>query len=98
LLQKGLGAAIGDLHQTQIADAFRWPFYAGGPAALLAFFPALLTGRRLGQHAGITSCRAVSAVTPQQHPAARPQALNDSLQADRHILISPSTTVEFIDC
>ena len=35
-----------------MADAFTWPFYAAALAALFAVIPALMTGRRLGEHEG----------------------------------------------
>lgn len=50
--QRLLGARIGRIYRTQIAGAFSWPFYAAAAFALLAVIPALLTGRRLGEHAG----------------------------------------------
>ena len=50
--QRALGQAIGSIYKIQVAGAFRWPYYAAAIAALLAIVPALLTGRRLGEHAG----------------------------------------------
>ncbi len=40
------------IFRDDIAQSFKWPFYVAALAALLAIFPALLTGRRLGEHAG----------------------------------------------
>jgi hypothetical protein len=40
------------IFRDDIAKSFQWPFYVAALAALLAIFPALLTGRRLGEHAG----------------------------------------------
>ena len=50
--EKLLGQHIGVIYKTNIGKSFRWPFYAAALAALLAVFPALLTGRRLGEHEG----------------------------------------------
>ena len=50
--EKLLGEHIGSIYRTNIGKSFRWPFYAAALAALLAIFPALLTGRRLGEHEG----------------------------------------------
>jgi drug resistance transporter, EmrB/QacA subfamily len=50
--EKLLGRHIGAIYKTNIGKSFRWPFYAAALAALLAVFPALLTGRRLGEHEG----------------------------------------------
>lgn len=50
--EKLLGEYIGAIYKTNIGKSFRWPFYAAALAALLAVFPALLTGRRLGEHEG----------------------------------------------
>ena len=47
-----LNATVGALYRSDIAESFTWPFYAAALAALLAIIPALLTGRRLGEHAG----------------------------------------------
>jgi EmrB/QacA subfamily drug resistance transporter len=47
-----LNASIAALYRNDIADSFAWPFYAAALAALLAIVPALLTGRRLGEHEG----------------------------------------------
>ena len=48
----GLNRVIAALYRNDIADSFTWPFYAAALAALMAIFPALLTGRRLGEHEG----------------------------------------------
>ena len=40
------------IFRDDIAKSFQWPFYVAALAALLAIFPALMTGRRLGEHAG----------------------------------------------
>ena len=45
-------AHIKAIYQDNIAKSFAWPFYAAALAALLAVFPGLMTGRRLGEHAG----------------------------------------------
>ncbi len=50
--QAKLAAEIGSIYKSTIVKAFDWPFYAGALAALLTIFPALLTGRRLGEHEG----------------------------------------------
>lgn len=47
-----LKADIGQIFKDNVAKSFTWPFYAAALAALLAVFPALFTGRRLGEHAG----------------------------------------------
>jgi hypothetical protein len=47
-----LNSVIAMLYRNDIAESFTWPFYAAALAALLAIIPALLTGRRLGEHAG----------------------------------------------
>jgi hypothetical protein len=47
-----LNAAIAAIYRDEIAKSFTWPFYAASLAALLAVIPALLTGRRLGEHEG----------------------------------------------
>jgi EmrB/QacA subfamily drug resistance transporter len=47
-----LNAAVAALYRRDIAESFTWPFYAAALAALIAIFPALLTGRRLGEHEG----------------------------------------------
>jgi len=44
------GAAV--IYRQGVAESFSWPFYAAAIAALLAVAPALLTGRRLGEHEG----------------------------------------------
>ncbi len=50
--QQRIEQHIGAIYQDTIGRSFRWPFYAAALAALLALFPALLTGRRLGEHEG----------------------------------------------
>ena len=40
------------IYRDDIAKSFTWPFYAAALAALIAIIPALLTGRRLGEHEG----------------------------------------------
>jgi EmrB/QacA subfamily drug resistance transporter len=47
-----LNAVVARIYRDDIADSFAWPFYAAALAALIAVAPALLTGRRLGEHAG----------------------------------------------
>ena len=50
--EKQLGEHIGAIYRTNISKSFRWPLYAAAMAALLAIVPALMTGRRLGEHQG----------------------------------------------
>ena len=45
-------ADVRAIYRDDIAKSFTWPFYAAALAALLAIVPGLLTGRRLGEHAG----------------------------------------------
>ena len=40
------------IYRDDIAESFTWPFYAAALAALIAIIPALMTGRRLGEHEG----------------------------------------------
>jgi hypothetical protein len=47
-----LNATVATLYRNDVAESFTWPFYAAAFAALLAIFPALMTGRRLGEHEG----------------------------------------------
>ena len=47
-----LNAVVAGIYRTDIAKSFEWPFYAAALSALIAVVPALLTGRRLGEHAG----------------------------------------------
>jgi len=47
-----LNAVVAGFYRTDIAKSFEWPFYAAALSALIAVVPALLTGRRLGEHAG----------------------------------------------
>jgi EmrB/QacA subfamily drug resistance transporter len=50
--QKSLQERIAGFFKTQVADAFAWPFFAAAIAAFLGVVPALMTGRRLGEHEG----------------------------------------------
>jgi EmrB/QacA subfamily drug resistance transporter len=50
--RRQLSATIGAIYRQNIANSFKWPFYAAALAALLAILPALMTGSRLGQHEG----------------------------------------------
>jgi hypothetical protein len=50
--QEQLSTHIGAIYRDNIGRSFKWPFYAAALAALLAIVPALMTGRRLGQHEG----------------------------------------------
>ena len=43
---------VAELYRDDIAESFTWPFYAAALAALIAIIPALITGRRLGEHEG----------------------------------------------
>jgi MFS family permease len=47
-----LNAVVAKIYKDDIAESFVWPFYAAGLAGFIAIVPALLTGRRLGEHAG----------------------------------------------
>ena len=47
-----LNAIIATLYRHDIAESFKWPFYAAALAALIAIIPALFTGKRLGEHEG----------------------------------------------
>ena len=47
-----VNAGVAAIYRHDIAKSFSWPFYAAALAALLAMVPALLTGRRLGEHSG----------------------------------------------
>jgi EmrB/QacA subfamily drug resistance transporter len=47
-----LNATVATLYRNDVAKSFTWPFYAAALAALLAAIPALMTGRRLGEHEG----------------------------------------------
>jgi len=49
---KKLNTAVAELYRDSIAESFTWPFYAAAFAAFIGIFPALLTGRRLGEHEG----------------------------------------------
>jgi EmrB/QacA subfamily drug resistance transporter len=50
--QEKLVAAIGSIYKNRIAKSFPLPFYFAALAAALAIIPALMTGRRLGEHLG----------------------------------------------
>jgi EmrB/QacA subfamily drug resistance transporter len=52
LALRRLNVTVAALYRNDIADSFTWPFYAAALAALLAIVPALLTGKRLGEHEG----------------------------------------------
>ena len=45
-------AHVKAIYKDNVAKSFAWPFYAAALAALLAVIPGLMTGRRLGEHAG----------------------------------------------
>jgi hypothetical protein len=47
-----LNKLVAGIYRDDIAGSFRWPFYAAALASLIAIIPALMTGRRLGEHAG----------------------------------------------
>jgi len=47
-----LNTVIATLYRHDIAESFKWPFYAASLAALIAIIPALFTGKRLGEHEG----------------------------------------------
>ena len=49
---KKLNTLVAGIYRDDIADSFQWPFYAAALAALIAIIPALMTGRRLGEHEG----------------------------------------------
>ena len=49
---KKLNDSVAGIYRHDIAESFTWPFYAAALAALLAIIPALMTGRRLGEHEG----------------------------------------------
>ena len=50
--QRRVSTVTAAIFRDKIAKSFQWPFYVAALAALLAVFPALMTGRRLGEHAG----------------------------------------------
>jgi EmrB/QacA subfamily drug resistance transporter len=50
--RQAMGKAIGGIYKDHVAQAFHWPYYAAAIAALLAVPFTLMTGRRLGEHAG----------------------------------------------
>ncbi len=72
------------IFRDDIAKSFKWPFYVAALAALLAIFPALLTGRRLGEHdghekldeAGRAAGEAAAPAGPRR-PARRPTPSSD---------------------
>ncbi len=45
-------ASVAEIYRNDLAGSFTWPYYAAALAALLTIIPALLTGRRLGEHEG----------------------------------------------
>jgi EmrB/QacA subfamily drug resistance transporter len=47
-----VNASTAAIYRHDLAESFTWPYYAAALAALLAIIPALLTGRRLGEHEG----------------------------------------------
>ncbi len=47
-----LTTVVSAIYKDNIADSFRWPYYAAALAAFIAVIPALFTGSRLGQFAG----------------------------------------------
>ncbi len=47
-----LNAVIGTIYKDDIAGSFTWSFYVAGLAGFIAIVPALLTGKRLGEHEG----------------------------------------------
>ena len=47
-----LNAVVAKLYRDDIAESFSWPFYAAALGAFIGIFPALLTGKRLGEHEG----------------------------------------------
>jgi EmrB/QacA subfamily drug resistance transporter len=49
---KKLNTLVASIYRDDIAESFVWPFYAAALAALVAIIPALMTGRRLGEHEG----------------------------------------------
>jgi EmrB/QacA subfamily drug resistance transporter len=44
--------SVAAIYRHDLAKSFTWPYYAAALAALLTIIPALLTGRRLGEHEG----------------------------------------------
>jgi EmrB/QacA subfamily drug resistance transporter len=52
LTWRKVNAGAAAIYKHDIAESFRWPFYAAALAALLAVPAALFTGRRLGSDAG----------------------------------------------
>ena len=47
-----LNAVVATIYKNDIAESFAWPFYIAGLAGFIAIIPALLTGKRLGEHEG----------------------------------------------
>ena len=50
--QRLVSQVTATIFRDNVAKSFSWPFYAAALAALLAIAPALMTGRRLGEHEG----------------------------------------------
>jgi EmrB/QacA subfamily drug resistance transporter len=50
--QAQMNSAVASIYKDDLARSFKWPFYSGAVAALLAIIPGLMTGRRLGEHEG----------------------------------------------
>jgi EmrB/QacA subfamily drug resistance transporter len=68
-----LNATVAGIYRDDIAESFTWPFYAAALAALIAIIPALMTGRRLGEHEGhheMTRSERVAAAGRGEAPAA----------------------------
>ena len=49
-LEQQLGVVLGKIFRTNIAGAFRWPYYAGAIMALLSIPFSVSIGRKIGQH------------------------------------------------
>ena len=50
--QATIKATLGGIFRDDVAKAFKWPYYLAAILSFLAVFPALFTGRRIGEHAG----------------------------------------------